>query len=157
MGLSINTLNLKRVRDRLTNSEKAFKRYLLQDMTRLAKKLERFARAMAPFETGSLEHAIYARVKNDNSANLSIELSVSGATPRKGYPNVTVGDYAQYMIDQYYGLGPGSIRKQETSSVDGIRVQVGRRYLERAVERIRKEFPSVIQNAARKAGFTRKR
>lgn len=62
MGLKYDAHHFKRAGDRLNNSQKAFKRYLIRDMEKLARLVERLARAMAPLETGSLESAIFARV-----------------------------------------------------------------------------------------------
>lgn len=86
MGLKYDSHQFKRAGDRLNNSQKAFKRYLIRDMEKLARLVERLARAMAPLETGSLESAIFARVVKEGYTGLRIELSVSGAKPREGNP-----------------------------------------------------------------------
>ena len=67
MGLSYDASKLRRQANSLDQRQKAFKRYLLRDMEKVAKVMERLARAMAPIETGSLEKAIYARVINNFS------------------------------------------------------------------------------------------
>lgn len=164
MGLNINTLNLKKAQSRLSNSQKAYKRVLVSEMAKLAKVAQRMARAMAPIETGSLENAIFARVVKQGYDSLHIELKVDESRPRESNgsvyvkPGTTVGDYALYMEKNKYKLQAGSVLKQMTqSSVDGRRVNVGRRYMERAVEYIRKRFPEIVEDSARKAGFVRRR
>ena len=84
MGLKYDAHQFKRAGARLNNSQKAFKRYLIRDMEKLARLVERLARAMAPLETGSLESAIFARVVKEGYAGLRIEISVSGAKQREG-------------------------------------------------------------------------
>ena len=115
-------------------------------------------------ETGSLESAIFARVVKTGYDSLHIEMKVDESRPRqssgavKVKPGTTVGDYAIYMEKHKYSLGAGSILKQMTQGpVDTRRVNVGRRYMERAVEYIRKRFPEIVENSARKAGFIRRR
>lgn len=164
MGLNINTLNLKKAQSRLSNSQKAYKRVLVSEMAKLANVAQRMARAMAPMETGSLESAIFARVVKTGYDSLHIEMKVDESRPRqsngavKVKPGTTVGDYALYMEKHKYSLGAGSILKQMTQgSVDNRRVNVGRRYMERAVEYIRKRFPEIVEDSARKAGFIRRR
>ncbi len=105
MGLKYDAHQFKRAGNRLNNSQKAFKRYLIRDMEKLARLVERLSRAMAPLETGSLETAIFARVIKEGYSGLRIELSVSGAKPRQGHPGVEVGDYAKYMELGKYRLG----------------------------------------------------
>ena len=84
---------------------------------------------------------------------LHIEMKVDESRPRqssgavKVKPGTTVGDYAIYMEKHKYSLGAGSILKQMTRGpVDTRRVNVGRRYMERAVEYIRKRFPEIAEN-----------
>ncbi|WP_112160958.1 hypothetical protein, partial [Klebsiella pneumoniae] len=114
MGLKYDAHQFKRAGARLNNSQKAFKRYLIRDMEKLARLVERLARAMAPLETGSLESAIFARVVKEGYAGLRIELSVSGAKQREGHPGVEVGDYAKYMELGKYRLGYLSRMKNVT-------------------------------------------
>ena len=54
MGLKYDAHQFKRAGNRLNNSQKAFKRYLIRDMEKLARLVARLSRAMAPLETGSL-------------------------------------------------------------------------------------------------------
>ena len=164
MGLSINTLNLKKAQSRLSNSQKAYKRVLISEMAKLAKVAQRMARAMAPMETGSLEGAIFARVVKQGYDSLNIELGVDGSKPRvssglvRVRPGTTVGDYALYMESDKYSLQARSVLKQMSQiPVEGRRVIVGRRYMERAVEFIRKRFPEIVEDSAKKAGFVRRR
>ncbi|HHT4259127.1 TPA: hypothetical protein ACTYZB_004794 [Klebsiella variicola] len=164
MGLNINTLNLKKAQSRLSNSQKAYKRVLVSEMAKLAKVAQRMARAMAPMETGSLENAIFARVVKNGYDSLHIELKVDGSRPRESVsgvyvrPGTTVGDYALYMEKNKYNLQARSVVKQMLQGpVEGRRVNVGRRYIERAVEYIRKQFPEIVENSAKKAGFARRR
>lgn len=156
MGLKYDAHQFKRAGDRLNNSQKAFKRYLIRDMEKLARLVERLARAMAPLETGSLESAIFARVVKEGYTGLRIELSVSGAKPREGHPGVEVGDYAEYMELGKYRLGYLSRMKSGTNPpVAGVKPRVGPLFLERAVQISEKQFTQTIAEAARKAGFTR--
>lgn len=113
MGLEYNVGKLGRLADRLTNSQKAYKRSLINDMTKLAVTAQRLARAPAPYETGSLENSIYARVNRSDLASLSIELVVMKDRDRVGSLNggrrytgdAKVGDYAEYMESGRYSLG----------------------------------------------------
>lgn len=156
MGLSYDTQQFKRAGDRLNNSQKAFKRYLIADMDKLARLIERLARAMAPFETGSLESAIYARVVKEGYSGLRIELSVSESKARTGHPGVEVGDYAKYMELGKYRLGYLSRMKSVTNpQLAGVKPRVGLNFLKRAVEISEKQFSQTITQAASKAGFTR--
>ncbi|EPG3137683.1 hypothetical protein RFE72_005098, partial [Klebsiella pneumoniae] len=126
MGLKYDAHQFKRAGARLNNSQKAFKRYLIRDMEKLARLVERLARAMAPLETGSLESAIFARVVKEGYAGLRIELSVSGAKQREGHPGVEVGDYAKYMELGKYRLGYLSRMKNVTNPpVAGVKPKVG--------------------------------
>ena len=47
MGLKYDAHQFKRAGNRLNNSQKAFKRYLIRDMEKLARLVERLSRAMA--------------------------------------------------------------------------------------------------------------
>lgn len=155
MGLTYDATKLRRQGASLSQREKAFKRYLLRDMEKLATLMQRLARAMAPIETGSLEKSIYARVMN-NFSEVRIEMSVSGARQRDGYPGVTVGQYAEYMNNDFYRLGKLSRMKSVTNPpVEGINARVGRLYMERAIELGESRFKEIVTEAARKAGFTR--
>ena len=155
MGLSYDASKLRRQANSLDQRQKAFKRYLLRDMEKVAKVMERLARAMAPIETGSLEKAIYARVIN-NFSEVKVELYVSGAKSREGHPGVTVGQYADYMHNDHYRLGRLSRMKSVTNPpIEGMRARVGRLYMERAIEMGEKRFREAVTEAARKAGFTR--
>ncbi len=156
MGLKYDAHQFKRAGNRLNNSQKAFKRYLIRDMEKLARLVERLSRAMAPLETGSLETAIFAGVIKEGYSGLRIELSVSGAKPRQGHPGVEVGDYAKYMELGKYRLGYLSRMKNVTNPpIAGVKPRVGPHFLERAVEISEKQFSEAILEAARKAGFTR--
>lgn len=156
MGLKYDAHQFKRAGNRLNNSQKAFKRYLIRDMEKLARLVERLSRAMAPLETGSLETAIFARVIKEGYSGLRIELSVSGAKPRQGHPGVEVGDYAKYMELGKYRLGYLSRMKNVTNPpIASVKPRVGPHFLERAVEISEKQFSEAILEAARKAGFTR--
>lgn len=155
MGLEFNALQLKRAKDRLDNRQKAFKRYLIADMNKLANLVQRLARAMAPFDTGSLESSIYAKVNRDRYDRLFIELKVSESTPYSGKRHgVYVGDYAKYMHENHYRLGPRSRLKQMRHTViDNKQIIIGRLFMERAVEHVNKKMPQLIRDAAAKAGF----
>lgn len=135
MGLKYDAHQFKRAGDRLNNSQKAFKRYLIRDMEKLARLVERLARAMAPLETGSLESAIFARVVKEGYTGLRIELSVSGAKPREGNPGVEVGDYAEYMELGKYRLG-------YLHKVRRVRVQLLRKNLKQTQKRQKKRQQS---------------
>jgi hypothetical protein len=154
MGLSFDSAKLRRQANTLSQRQKAFKRYLLRDMEKLAKVMERLARAMAPMESGSLEKAIYAKVENSFS-EVKIQLYVSGAKQRIGHPGVTVGDYADYINNGHYKLGKLSRMKSVTNPpIDGMQARVGRLFMERAIEMGHKNFGNIVLEAACKAGFT---
>lgn len=112
MGLKYDAHQFKRAGNRLNNSQKAFKRYLIRDMEKLARLVERLSRAMAPLETGSLETAIFARVIKEGYSGLRIKLSVSGAKPRQGHPGVEVGDYG-LRPEQNLNVGTSSLSNTE--------------------------------------------
>ncbi|EMA2752291.1 hypothetical protein U2H75_003025 [Escherichia coli] len=156
MGLKFDAHQLKRAGSRLDNRQKAFKRYLIQDMGKQARFVERLGRAMAPLETGALETAIFARVVKEGYSGLRIELSVSGAKPRQGHPGVEVGDYAKYMEFDEYRLGYLSRMKSVTNPpISGIKPRVGPHFLERSAEISERRFSESILEAARKSGFKR--
>ena len=162
MGLEYNVGKLGRLADRLTNSQKAYKRSLINDMTKLAVTAQRLARALAPYETGSLENSIYARVNRSDLASLSIELVVMKDRDRVGSLNggrrytgdAKVGDYAEYMESGRYSLGARSRLKQGGSALSR---KVGRRFMDRTAEFIRNEMRRIIADSAQKAGFGRRR
>lgn len=153
MALSINTASFTRAQARLSQSQRGYKRRLLRDMEEMGKLIERYARAMAPYETGSLERAIYYKLNRNDYSKVSISLYISGSRVRakvgNSKRNVTVGDYAEYMISGAYALGPGSLIKQQ--SVD---VLVGNKFLERGARRGWWRFEEKLIESARLSGFS---
>lgn len=84
MGLKYDAHQFKRAGARLNNSQKAFKRYLIRDMEKLARLVERLARAMAPLETGSLESAIFARVVKKDTRGFVLSFPFQAQSSAKG-------------------------------------------------------------------------
>lgn len=161
MGLTFNSGKLTRMANRLTQSQKAYKRYLIQDMEKLAVQAQKLARALAPYETGTLQNSIFAQVLKDDFTALSIQLYVSENTVRSGLLNngrpylgsAVVGNYAQFMETQRYKLGKKSRAKQAASALSQ---RVGRRYMDRAVELIRKGMNESMVESAQRAGFVKR-
>jgi len=162
MGLSYDVGKLRRMGDTLTQRQKAYKRYLIADMEKLAFTSQRLARALAPVETGSLENAISAHLNRSNYSELSITLSVSSSAVRSGILNngrryrggENVSRYAEILENARFNLGPGSIRKQSRNSLSQ---KVGWRFMDRTLEKMRKEMQEIVRNSALKAGFGRGR
>lgn len=153
MALSIKTGTFERAQSRLSQTQRAFKRRMLKDMEEMGKLVQRYARAMAPYETGSLEGAIYYKLNRDDYSKVSISLYISGARVRakvgNGKRTVTVGDYAEYMVSGSYYLGRGSLLKQQYGDV-----LVGRDFLERGARRGWWRFEERLIESARLSGFS---
>ncbi|KLN95664.1 hypothetical protein VK86_14225 [Moellerella wisconsensis] len=159
MGISVNIGSFKRAQERLTHSQNALKRNLLNELRAMAKTMERYARAMSPRETGSLEKSIHARVVNSKN-EVHVELSVSGAAPRQGTNNrggavrrALVGRYAGYMHDNQYRLGAMSREKQRQNYAAGVKVKVGKGFVERAGNTVWKRYRDNLKEVGVKAGF----
>lgn len=161
MALSIKTGTFRRAQERLSNSQRSFKRRMLSDMEEMGKLMERYARMMAPRQTASLEGAIYYRVLRSDYSQVSVELYVSGNRVRAKVGNemrsVTVGDYAEYMLYGTYNLGPGSVAKQVAMNQSGGRVKVGPNFLQRAQRIGWEKMRDRLIASARRSGFTQGR
>ena len=159
MGLSVNIGSFKRAQERLTHSQNALKRNLLNEMRKMANEMQKYARAMSPRETGSLEKAIYAKVENSKN-EVHVNLFVSEYTPRRGFNHrgrtvrgVIVGRYAGYMHDSQYRLGVKSREKQRQNYGMGMKVKVGRGFIERAGNTVWKRRREDLKEVGVKAGF----
>lgn len=160
MALGVDIGSFQRAQTRLSQSQRAFKRRMLEDMKEMGKIIERYARAMAPYQTGSLEGAIYYKL-NNNYSSVSVTVYVSGARVRMKVGNekrtVTVGDYVDYMLYGSYNLGPGSIAKQEANRAAGSRIKVGPNFLSRAGRLGWEKMKDRLIVSARQSGFARGR
>ncbi|MGJ0628983.1 hypothetical protein [Xenorhabdus bovienii] len=163
MGLSVNIGSFKRAQERLTHSQNALKRNLLNELRKMAHTMEKYSRAMSPRETGSLERSIFARVVNSKNET-HVNLYVSENTMRersnnkgKSVRRVPVGRYAGYMHDGQYRLGRLSRQKQLQNYAVSMRVKVGTGFIERAGNVVWKRYRDDLKEAGMRAGFGRGR
>lgn len=163
MGITVDIGSFRRAQARLTHSQNALKRNLLNQLRKMAAEMQRYARAMSPRETGSLEKAIFAHVENSKN-EVHVNLYVSENTMRSGanakgrsVPRVPVGRYADYMHNAQYRLGVLSRLKQQQNYGAGIKVKVGKSFIERAGNTVWKRFRDDLKDAGMRAGFGRGR
>nr|WP_181374648.1 hypothetical protein [Pectobacterium carotovorum]AKG47472.1 hypothetical protein pA_00032 [Pectobacterium carotovorum] len=159
MGLSVNIGSFKRAQERLTHSQNALKRNLLNEMRKMASEMQKYARAMSPRDSGSLEKSIYAKVENSKN-EVHVNLFVSEYTPRRGFnyrgkmvKGVIVGSYAGYMHDSQYRLGVRSREKQRLNYGMGMKVKVGRGFIERSGNTVWKRRRDGLKDVGIRAGF----
>lgn len=84
------------------------------------------AREMAPSKTGDLEISIDVEEGRDIRRRKTFEIGTVGV------------EYAGYMHEGSYNLGPGSQAKQ-----GGARFRIGRKFLSRALQYIRDDYDFV--------------
>lgn len=163
MGITVDIGSFRRAQSTLTHSQNALKRNLLNQLRKMAAEMQRYARAMSPRETGSLEKAIFARVGNSKN-EVHVNLYVSENTMSSGanvngrpVPRVPVGRYADYMHNAQYRLGAISRLKQQHNYGLGMNVKVGKGFIERAGNTVWKRFRDDLKDAGMRAGFGRGR
>ncbi|MDC9582348.1 HK97 gp10 family phage protein [Xenorhabdus sp. PR6a] len=163
MGISVDIGSFKRAQEKLTHSQNALKRNLLNELRKMAAEMQKYARAMTPRETGSLESSIFAHVVNSKN-EVHVNLYVSENKMRSGIGNnkrpvrrVPVGVYAGYMNSSQYRLGVKSRLKQVENYGSGMKVKVGKDYIERAGNTVWKRRRDDLKDAGIRAGFGRGR
>ena len=155
MGLKYDAHPVQTCGNRLNNSQKAFKRYLIRDMEKLARLVGASQPIQWPHWKPDLWRQPSLPVIKEGYSGLRIELSVSGAKTTSGHPGVEVGDYTKYMELGKYRLGYLSRMKNVTNPpIAGVKPVLGH-FLERAVEISEKQFSEAILEAARKTGILR--
>ncbi|KLU17147.1 MULTISPECIES: hypothetical protein [Xenorhabdus] len=163
MGISVDIGSFKRVQKRLTHSQHALKKNLLNELRKMAVEMQKYARAMIPRETGSLESAVFAHVVNRRD-EVHVNLYVSEHKKREGFnirgksvKSVSVGRYAKYMHNGQYRLGILSRIKQQSNYATNMRVKVGKGFIGRAGNTVWKRYRNDLKEAGIRAGFGRGR
>jgi HK97 gp10 family phage protein len=105
-GVSETVLSLRNIGERVAENAR-------KTMHRAADKIVERARLMAPVDEGNLEEAIQKDIKYEGKRNrLAIDIVIMDTVN-----GVNVADYATYMHEGSYNLGPLSQAKQASTGV----------------------------------------
>ena len=111
------------------------------------KLVQRTAKDYSPLDRGNLENSI-RREEQITRDGANIVIGVDDNEPVPEEPGKRVGDYATQMHEGDYNLGPGSRAK-----ANELGVEVGRKYVERALEDNADEILRLVEDEVRKALF----
>ena len=128
----------------LENIKQSAPRGALAAMRKGAEDIQELAREMAPVEKHNLEESIQiAEDREGARGRTRVFVYIDEGMAAEGRPfGVTVGDYAVYMHEGKYKLGPKSKEKQS-----GTSVRVGRKFLERAADELAPEIFEKVTRA----------
>jgi len=132
---------------RLQRTGETTSREALNAVRHGADNIAKLAVRMAPVDEGNLEKAI--RVEDESERDASnrkvIRVGVDESMPIPGRPGKSVGDYATRIHEGSYKLGKKSREKQSSDPS----VAVGRKYLQRAAEKLEPQIKKAVADALR--------
>jgi hypothetical protein len=107
-------------------------------------RIQQSARNYSPVEFGNLESSIKTEEQITDTA-ATIRIGVDDATPVPERPGKHVGDYALFIHESDYHLGPASLAKAAATGK-----QVGPKFLERAFTDHQQEITDAVADAVRR-------
>lgn len=113
------TFDLKKAEKQFNEFKKASRQQIKKAMTKAAQVIEDESVKRAPIDEGHLQNSHRHKVEQNNTTTSAIAYIPS---------NSPASDYALYMHEGTYTLGPASLQKQ-----GAVGVRVGRKYMERAL------------------------
>jgi hypothetical protein len=117
---------------------------LFSVLNKSAQEVQRRAKAYVPVDEGNLEDAIKLERRDDQtSGRRMLVIGVDMATPAG--LSKTVGDYAIFIHEGVYKLGPKSVEKANRTGV-----QVGPKFLERAMQEMERPTKDAFDQEVRR-------
>jgi hypothetical protein len=138
------TKGLSTVLSNLQNVKRSIPQNAIAELRKGATQIQKSAQQFAPLDKGPLESSIKIDEQvTPERASITIYVDESTPTDRHG---VAVGDYAMALHEGSYNLGPHSRAKAAS-----LGVQVGPKYLERALRAHRPDIAAALNAAIKKA------